>query len=445
MSTIEPVARPTILIIVGVTGDLSRRYLLPALEKIANLGVLPKNIRIIGITRQKTSVQDVLDGVKGPKTFLRDALEMLQLDLTNTKDYARLESYLHHIENNFGGRTQRLFYLSIPPHASRSVVRLLGETGLSSHRGTTLLLEKPFGVDLESAEELLAYTGMYFKEAQIYRIDHYLAKEMAQNLLVFRDANSLLKHTWNKEFIEHIEIAACESIDIEGRAGFYEQTGALRDVLQSHILQLAALTLMEPTIVGATDIPMRRLETLKRLHLPSDKPVAESVRRGQYEGYRQEVNNEGSTVETYVSLDLVSSDPRWEGVPIRLITGKALSAQQTSITITYRSDNGLEPNRLVLLVQPNTGIDFRLWAKAPGYEQKLVQHPLRFSYHELYAELPNAYEQVLVDALKSNHTLFTTSEEIRQSWRIIKPVQQYWGMHDEDLIFYPKGSEGPRA
>ena len=443
MTKVTATEQPTIVVIVGVTGDLSRRYLLPSLEKIARAGALPKQFRVVGVTRQAIDVNEVLEGVKGETSFLRGNLDMCQVDLTELDEYKKLKDYLEDIEKEFSGTVQRLYYLSIPPQASQPVVRLLGESGLSKVEGTKLLLEKPFGVDLGSAEELLAYTEQYFSEQQIYRIDHYLAKEMAQNLLVFRDANPLLKHTWSKDFIERIEIVAHESIDIEGRAGFYEQTGALRDVMQSHVLQLAALTLMEPSVVGASDVPAKRLAALRSLRIPADKPIPDSVLRGQYEDYRSEVENDTSSVETYVQLDLSSSDPRWQGVPIRLSTGKALAERKTAITITYRSDSGLESNSLVLRVQPNAGIEFRLWAKAPGYEQKLVQHPLKFSYGDHYEELPEAYEQVLLDAINSNHTLFTSSDEVRESWRIIQPAQEYWDMHDDDLRFYAKGSVGP--
>lgn len=436
-------SRPTIIIIVGITGDLSRRYLLPSLEKVARAGALPEKLRIVGVTRQDISASQVLDGVKGSTAFLQETLDMCQVDLAKREDYEKLKSHLAEIEAELGGAAQRLYYLSIPPQASQPVVRLLGESGLSKVKNTKLLLEKPFGVDLGSAEELLAHTEQYFSEEQVYRIDHYLAKEMAQNLLVFRDANPLLKHTWNRDCIERIEVVAYEAIDIEGRGGFYEQTGALRDVMQSHVLQLAALTLMEPSAIGVADIPEKRLAALRQLHIPGDRPIPEVVIRGQYEGYRREVENNDSTVETYVRLDLVSSDPRWEGVPIRLATGKALSVRKTAITITYRSDSGLEPNQLVLQVQPDTGIEFRLWAKAPGYEHKLVQHPLKFTYGDHYDELPDAYEQVLLDAINSNHKLFTSGEEVRESWRILEPAQEYWGMHDGDLRFYAKGSDGP--
>lgn len=441
--TEKSMRQPTILIIVGVTGDLSRRYLLPAIEKMANAGVLPEHFRIVGVTRREMTATEVLDGVKGPTVFIREHLDICQVDLTQLEEYARLKDHIGEVEKVFGAPAQRLYYLSIPPQASQPVVKLLGESGLSSVPDTKLLLEKPFGVDLASSEELITYTQQFFTEDQIYRIDHYLAKEMAQNLLVFREANPLLRHTWNKDLIESIEVVATEAIDIEGRAGFYEQTGALRDVMQSHVLQLAALTLMDLSGGDGLSVPQKRLAALRHLHVSADKTVEEYARRGQYEGYRQEVENSRSLVETYVELTLKSTDPRWSGVPIRLITGKALKERKTAITLTYRRDEALEPNRLTLQVQPDAGIELRLWAKAPGYEHKLVQHPLRFAYQDHYGDLPDAYEQVLLDAINSNHTLFTSSDEVRESWRILEPIQHEWSTRSNDLIIYPKGSPSP--
>ena len=436
----EATMQPTVLVIIGITGDLSRRYLLPSIEKIAAAHALPEKFRIVGVTRQAVSIDQVLEHVKGTTDFLRDHLDVCQIDLTDLDDYAVLENHIVSIESEYQTPTQRLFYLSIPPQASQPVIRLLGESGLSSQKHTKLLLEKPFGFDLASADELLAYTGQYFKESQIYRIDHYLAKEMAQNLLVFREANPLLRHTWNTDFIERIDIVSAEAIDIEGRAGFYEQTGALRDVMQSHVLQLAALTLMDPADNGRA-VPQKRLAALEQLHIPGDKPPESSVIRGQYAGYRDEVQNPKSSVETFVSLSLESRDPRWKDVPIRLSTGKALKARQTSITLTYRAEAGTEKNQLIMQIQPDAGIWLRLWSKTPGYEHRVELQPLHFSYSDHFADLPDAYEQVLVDAFNGNHTLFTSSEEVRESWRILEPIQHAWSMRSDDLIVYPKGAE----
>lgn len=431
---------PTILIIIGVTGDLSRRYLLPSIEKIAAAGALPEPFTIIGVTRQPVTAQEVLSNVAGPVVFLKDHLEMCQVNLAHPEGYEYLNKYLDETEETAGERMQRIFYLSIPPQASQPVVRLLGESGLNRHAETKLLLEKPFGVDLASAEELLTYTEQYFEESQIYRIDHYLAKEMAQNILVFREANPLLRHTWNSDFIDHIDIVSSEAIDVEGRAGFYEQTGALRDVMQSHVLQLAALTLMDPE-GEERPIPQKRLEALRQLYIPSNKPIASSAVRGQYEGYEDEVGNPGSAVETFVSLTVASRDPRWTAVPIRLTTGKALKNRQTTITLTYRSDSENEPNQLILQIQPEARMLLKLWTKTPGYEHKVEMRALDFTYQDHFMSLPDAYEQVLVDAFRGDHTLFTSSDEVRESWRILEPVQQEWSMKTNDLVIYPKGAD----
>src|ERR1035437_2486585 len=210
---------PTILIIFGITGDLSRRYLLPAIEAIAKAKKLPEKFEIVGITRQKN-------------------FKFFQMDIGDEKDYKKLDSHLRKIEKTFGTPTQRLFYLSVPPGVSKSIIELLGKSGLAKIKNTNLLLEKPFGVDLKNATDLARHVDKYFSPTQVYRIDHYLAKETAQNIIVFREGNSLFKKTWNKDFIESIEIIASEKIGIEGRANFYEQTGALRDFVQSHLLQL---------------------------------------------------------------------------------------------------------------------------------------------------------------------------------------------------------------
>lgn len=434
---------PTILIIIGITGDLSRRYLLPAIEQIAAAGELPDDFRIVGTTRQPMSRDDILREVHSRTPFLAEHLEVYRLDPTEKSSYTGLDTVLQNIEKTFSAPAQRLFYLSVPPQVSWPVVELLGVSGLSAVPHTKLLLEKPFGTDLASAEQLIAHTEQYFNEDQVYRIDHYLAKEMAQNLVVFREANPLLRHTWHKDFIERIDILAAESIDIEGRAGFYEQTGALRDVMQSHGLQLAALTLMGLATDATQTIPQRRLEALRHLHFPPDHPLTSSAVRGQYDGYRAEVANPDTTVETFVHLTLISSDPRWEGVPIHITTGKALPEKQTVIRITYKSEDGLEPNQLTLRIQPDAGIELRLWSKIPGYTHKLEKQALRFTYDDYAPTLPDAYEQVLLDAIRSNHTLFASSDEVRESWRILAPVQSAWAFSQKDLVFYPKGSIPP--
>jgi glucose-6-phosphate 1-dehydrogenase len=434
---------PTILIIIGITGDLSRRKLLPAIEEIVRAGAAPEHFKVVGVTRQPMSAQDVLHLAAGDThTFLETNLAMCQMDVTKPNDYDVLRAHLAEIEETFGMPAQRLFYVSVPPQVAQPIVGLLGASGLSKVPHTKLLLEKPFGTDLTSAQELIEQTKRYFSEDQVYRIDHYLAKEMAQNLIVFRGSNTLFRRTWNNDFIESVEILATEDISIEGRASFYEQTGALRDLVQSHLLQLAALTLMSSPHVGKLDeVPAGRLAALKQLRVAPGVPIPERVHRAQYEGYRTEVNNPHSTVETYVDITLESTDPAWQGVPIRLITGKALAQKTTQICLTYKKDAGNEPNMLVITLQPDEGVQLCLWAKVPGYEWRVDQHAMSMAFKDYFADMPEAYEQVLVDAMQSNHTLFTSSDEVIETWRILQPVQAAWALSDAaDLHTYRPGT-----
>ena len=427
----------TIIVIVGISGDLSKRKLLPAISKIAEAGRLPDKFKIVGVTRKiNTDISDLLVKTKNPD-IIKNNLELFEMGLTETDDYLKLAEHLLKIELDFGEPAQRLFYLSVPPQISRPIIEQLGLSGLSKVKDTKLLLEKPFGVDLASAQELTAEINLHFESNQIYRIDHYLAKETAQNIIIFRQNNSLFKQTWNKNFIEKIEIVAQESIGIEGRSVFYEQTGALRDLVQSHLLQLAALVLMDlPDDRSLADVPGRRLEALRSLKLANETDVT----RGQYLGYQEEVNNIDSTVETFVSVKLESTDSKWEGVPIILTTGKSLDDKFIGVKISYKKDKSYEANQLVLRLQPNEGVDLCLWSKKPGYDYQVDKHPLKFAFGEHYDSFPEAYEQVLFNAINSDHSLFASGEEVLESWRIIDVIQKNWEMNADDLIIYKPGS-----
>jgi glucose-6-phosphate 1-dehydrogenase len=363
------------------------------------------------------------------------------MDLLDLEGYRLLDKRLSEIESDFGVPSQRLFYLSVPPQVSPPIVELLGESGLAAKPDTKLLLEKPFGVDLASAKDLVERISRYFKSEDVYRIDHYLAKESVQNLITFRQDNTLFKRTWNKEFIERIEISALEKIGINGRAVFYEQTGALRDLVQSHLLQLAALVLMDlPESNNLDEVPQARLAALNQLHLPKYRSIMDSVKRGQYEGYQKDAKNPGSKVETFVSMLLESDDPKWQNVPIVLTTGKALDQKFTGITIFYKKNQYNEANTLTLRLQPNEGIELSLWAKKPGYDHQVERHQLKFSFKEHYQALPEAYEQVLFDAINSNHSLFASSEEVLGTWQIIDNIRKTWEMSSFDLDIYRPGS-----
>ena len=433
--------KPTILIIVGITGDLSKRKLLPAIGEIAKTGMIPSQFKILGVTRQGgVDLEDLLKSTLN-KEYLIKNTELFQMDLGDIKDYKKLENKLKEIEKEFGTTAQYLFYLSVPPVTAKSIIGLIGESGLAEQEATNLLLEKPFGTDLESAKDLITHIDKYFKSKQVYRIDHYMAKETAQNIIVFRDGNSLFKRTWNKDFIDKIEVTVSEEIGIEGRANFYEQTGALRDLIQSHLLQLLALTLMDiPKEEDMNEVPRLRYEALNLLHIREGESVLSNTKRGQYKGYREEVGNEKSMTETFASIDLESNDPKWEGVKINLTTGKGLKDKYTEIKIFYKKGHDHESNELLLKLQPDEGISFSVWAKKPGYEHQVSKHALNFSFKEHYSALPEAYEQVLWNAMNGDHSLFSSSEEVIETWRILDSLQKAWSTSNYDLIIYKKGS-----
>lgn len=422
---------PTILVIFGITGDLSHRYLLPALAEIKKVGQLPKGFKIIGVSRRNINLSEALGQ---HKTDLAALTEIFQMDLAQKTDYLTLKQKLVKAE-------QIIFYLAVPPAGVLPIINFLGQAKLNTPK-SKLLLEKPFGVDLGSAKELIAATQSYFSEDQIYRIDHYLAKELVQNIAVFLGSNVLFRDVWSNQFIEYIEIVAAEKIGLEGRGNFYEQTGALRDFTQSHLLQLAALTLMEPCPhdYDFADLPQRRLAALRQLSVPAEK-LDLTITRAQYKGYLEEVGVPHSNTETFVATKLSSEDPRWRGVPIYLATGKKLDQKLTQIRINFKKDSESEANKLVLRIQPKEGIELDLWVKQPGYTRKLQQKTLSFSYESTFkGRLPDAYEQVVVDSIRGSHSLFASSDEVLESWRILQPILDRWSINGKDLKFYKPGS-----
>jgi glucose-6-phosphate 1-dehydrogenase len=418
----------TKIVIFGISGDLSRRKLLPALQKIISSGQF-NELEVIGVSRRKLDLKELLISSVG-NTDLAARSSIFSMNMADAKDYRRLKEHL-----DLQPDEQLLVYLSVPPVATRQIVSLLGAAGLNAPN-VKLLLEKPFGIDLLSAQDMHEHIDRYFNDSQVYRIDHYLAKEMAQNIAAFRSGNALFHYVWNNQAIDSIDVIATETIDVEGRAQFYEQTGALRDVVQGHLMQLLALVLMElPGELQWDEIPTRRLEALRQLR-PAD--VVKAC-RGQYEGYQTEVGNWGSTTETFVSIEVLSSDPRWQGVPLRLTTGKALDKKTTEIRINFKKVHEAQRNRLVFHIQPDEGVEVDVVAKIPGYERQLETRPLSFLYPEDII-LPEAYEQVLVDAIRSHKSLFTSGEEVQESWRILQPLLDNWDMNGQPMTIYGKGS-----
>lgn len=413
----------TKLVIFGVSGDLSRRKLLPALGSIVAAGEAG-DLEIIGVSRRELILGELFDEA------LLGQSSLFTMDMAAEAEYVRLKDHL-----DLDPDEQLIIYLSVPPAASRQIVSLLGAAGLTTPN-VKLLLEKPFGVDLASAEDMLDHIGSYYGEEQVYRIDHYLAKEMAQNIVAFRAGNALFDYVWDSHAIESIEVVASESIGIEGRAQFYEQTGALRDVVQGHLMQLLALVLMDvPGELDWNAVPELRLAALH--HIQAADPS--NARRAQYIGYQLEAQNPGSMVETFVSLELVSRDPRWRGVKLKLATGKAMAEKSTEIRVNFKKSHELQRNRLIFRIQPNEGVEIDLVAKKPGYDRTLSARSLAFSYPE-DEQLPDAYEQVLVDAIRSEKSLFTSGAEVRESWRILQPLLSEWEMDNHALSTYKQGS-----
>ena len=382
----------TQLVIFGITGDLSSRKLLPALESIIKTGEYD-DLSIVGVSRREVNGAELV--AKQPS--LQDRTTVFTMDLAERDDYDKLKA---HLEANKAEKT--LFYLSVPPGAAADIVDFLGEAGMNTPE-YKVLFEKPFGFDLVSAQEFIARTARYFEEEQLYRIDHYMAKEIAATLLRLRHNAENHHHHWNSQSVKAITVVATESIGIEGRAQFYEQTGALRDFVQGHLMQLLSLVLMQnPTPVH---LPAQRLKALEQLE-PVDP---EKAARAQYEGYQEEVENPGSQTETFVAFGMESNDPAWKGVPIRLVTGKALHEKRSYVSIEYIDGTSDVFDEAALTGKDGQHLD--------------------------------AYERVLIEAIAGRKDIFTSSPEVIRSWEILTPLQEAWAMDYKPLAQYKQGSD----
>jgi glucose-6-phosphate 1-dehydrogenase len=453
----QPGLEPTILVIFGITGDLSKRYLLPALYHLFKDGLLAEHTRIVGLTRQSLTADELfgqvelcineIDNICDPAGLqkIRTATELMQFDPEEAEDYPKLHERLNAIESEQGMCMNRLYYLSIPPELFDSTVHNIGAAGLNGscqhgQAATRLLVEKPFGSDLASAEKLIAKTNEVFSEEQVFRIDHYLAKETVQDIVAFRRSNPIFADVWNNQHISAIDIVAYESLGVGHRINFYERVGALRDVVQSHLLQLMAVTMMElPQELDTQHIHAAR-QKLLRDTIPADPSLAV---RGQYEGYRTESGNPDSTTETFARVRLSVDDARWQGTAVTISTGKALSEKLTQVSVTFHSPEDSESNRLTFRIYPNEGIHLELKVKQPGFDDKLEQAVMDFSYanganRETH---PDAYERVLLDAVRGDRTLFATSDEVLSSWRIVDPIISAWRDNATGLYIYPSNAD----
>lgn len=455
---------PAALVIFGITGDLAHRKLLPALYHLAEDNLLPEGFEIIGVTRSGTTVDALLDDVRAKVRASNEqcdesvldrfgkAIRIVTMDLSKVEDYAKLKDVLDDHEMRVGACTNRLFYLAVPSQTFGDIAEMLGKANLTDgcvhKRGESrLLIEKPFGYDLVSAQELIESLSAQFSEKQVYRVDHYLAKETAQNIMTFRFTNPLFKTVWDSKAISSIMITGAESIGIEGRVAFYEQTGALRDFVQSHLLQLLALVTMEqPENMDADSIHAQKLVLLRAIKPIAPDKVAEQAVRGQYKGYLEEVHNHSSVTETYAALRLEIDTPRWRHVPVLLRTGKAMAERVAEITLTFKDQDDAHQNTLTLRIQPNEGISVQLQAKKPGFDSESEAVQMDFCYAQTGNGVhPDAYERVLVDALRGDKTLFATSDEVIAAWEVIEQVIRSWAMSSAGMEIYPQGSWGPKA
>jgi glucose-6-phosphate 1-dehydrogenase len=478
------VPQPCSVVIFGATGDLTHRKLVPALYNLAASGELPPAVTVVGFARREKTDEEFRTELeeaarKHSRQTVRDDLwkgfaQSIFYHRGEFHDIAAYESLaqrLDKFDQERGTRGNRLFYLAVSPDQFESILKNLKAVGLNKARAESwarVVVEKPFGRDLATARELNRIVSNSFSEDQTYRIDHFLGKETAQNILVLRFANAIFEPIWNSRYIDHIQITAAETLGVEGRAGYYETSGALRDMVQNHLLQLLCLVAMEPpTDLGADSIRDEKVKVLRSLHHFDLEEVATNVVRAQYgagaingkpvPGYREEPNvDSNSKTETYVALRMRIDNWRWFEVPIYVRVGKRLPKSGTEISVHFKKaplvlfnkESRLhDQNALVIRIQPDEGIALRMQAKIPGNNLQIEPVKMDFHYGTSFGKAsPEAYERLLLDAMSGDPTLFARRDEVEQAWSFIDPIENAWASKDSpELTFYEAGSWGPEA
>jgi glucose-6-phosphate 1-dehydrogenase len=469
---------PQVLVIFGASGDLANRKLLPAVASLAEHGSLPERFCIVGVARSE------LDDESFQKAALAAAPDAGQRwaevaqrcryvagEYADPSTFERLGTVLGECEEALGTALGRVYYLATVPEVFSLVARGLAAKGLNRPKEegagfVRLVVEKPFGHDLDSARKLDADLHRCFDEEQIFRIDHYMGKETVQNVLALRFANAVFEPVWNRRYVDHVQITVAENLGVEHRGGFYEHAGALRDIVQNHVMQVLSLTMMEPpATVDAQGIRDEKVKLLRAIEIFSPDAAAGNVVRGQYTsgtldgsevvGYRMEDGvDPNSATETYVAMELRVDNWRWAGVPIYVRTGKRLAKRVTEVALQFqrvphlafggRLSRELRPNTLVVRVQPDEGVTLLFGAKVPGEAFQVRSVAMDFSYATVFPEKPaDAYERLLHDAMTGDATLFIRSDEVDQAWRIVDPFLDAFANDDVPLALYPAGSWGP--
>jgi glucose-6-phosphate 1-dehydrogenase len=467
---IDKQAEPSLFIIFGGTGDLSRRKLLPAIGRLAAAGSIPDNFHVLGVARdtrhedgsfRKLALDSMIASGLPPDQiagFCNSRFHYQTIGNGSASDYRGLGARIEDIERQYGLPARRTFYLAIPTASLSETLSGLGGAALDHSDGwVRIVIEKPFGNDLSSARELVTLIRKYFDEEQVYRIDHYLGKETVQNLMVFRFGNPIFESLWNRDRIESIQISVYEELGVGTRTGYYDRSGALRDMVQNHLTQLLTLVAMEvPPVIGAGSVRYEKVKVLQSVSpiLPSDVILgqySEGTIRGQrVPGYRDETGVAAdSKTETFAALKVEIMNWRWQGVPFFLRTGKRMPRQITRIGVRFKNapvcmfdvDGAcvVKPNRLLLTLQPDEGFSLHIGVKKPGSASDVKQIPLAFKYRDIFDAMPEAYQTLLLDVLKGDQTLFVHSDEVLESWKLYDPLLS----GDHKIHAYAAGTSGP--